>query len=250
MTSKSANKRSNPTIRVIPPPWNFIDPIIPGLFDLIHCAPVKYPCGFPHKIAIDLMKAMTAVVCISLSFYFKNTSNTMMTYSAIHGTYGVLWLLKSRIFPDLKWEKRVPYSQLFVVILGMGGYWITPYRIAKYNVEHSNIYLGSIITLNILGVFLHFTSDMQKAIALSLNPGHLITDRLFSLVRHPNYLGEGLIYASFVLLADTWWMTSYFLLFVMLYWVPNMWWKENSMSRYENWKAYTREVPAFIPFIF
>jgi protein-S-isoprenylcysteine O-methyltransferase Ste14 len=91
---------------------------------------------------------------------------------------------------------------------------------------------------------------MQKSVTLEFNPGKLITTKLFGLVRHPNYLGEFLIYASFVGMGDSWLMVAYFLTFVGIYWVPNMWWKEKSMSRYNEWKAYCKDTKAFIPFIF
>ena len=32
-------------------------------------------------------------------------SVTSWTYLALHGTYGIIWILKSRIFPDMTWEK-------------------------------------------------------------------------------------------------------------------------------------------------
>ena len=51
-------------------------------------------------------------------------------------------------------------------------------------------YLGVLISFYIIGVFLHFTSDMQKYISLKLNPGNLITEELFARSRNTNYLGE------------------------------------------------------------
>ena len=35
---------------------------------------------------------------------------------------------------------------------------------------------------------------MQKYVSLKLNPGHLITDGMFSKIRNTNYLGELFIY--------------------------------------------------------
>jgi hypothetical protein len=52
------------------------------------------------------------------------------------------------------------------------------------------------------------------------------------------------------MLSDNWFIVGYFLTFVSIYWVPNMWWKEKSMSRYEEWKKYSARVKAFIPYLF
>jgi protein-S-isoprenylcysteine O-methyltransferase Ste14 len=136
-----------------------------------------------------------------------------------------------------------------IVVGGLGMYWLTPFLIASQQISHKPEYLAMMIMVNIFGVFLHFGSDMQKAISLELRPNVLITNRFFGFVRHPNYLGEFLIYSSFVMLGNSWLMVLYFLAFVLVYWVPNMWWKEQSMSRYEEWKMYSSSVNAFIPFI-
>lgn len=90
---------------------------------------------------------------------------------------------------------------------------------------------------------------MQKDVSLELAPGKLITSKFFSIVRHPNYLGELLIYASFVGLSDSVFFNAHLALLVATYWVPCMWWKEQSMSRYDEWKKYAQDTKAIIPFL-
>ena len=53
-----------------------------------------------------------------------------------------------------------------------------------------------ILTVYILGIWLHHTADVQKYFVLRARKG-LITDGLFSMSRNPNYLGEMFIYAAF-----------------------------------------------------
>ena len=48
----------------------------------------------------------------------------------------------------------------------------------------------------ILGIWLHHTSDCQKYFVLQAQPS-LITDGLWSLSRNPNYLGELFILGAF-----------------------------------------------------
>ena len=56
--------------------------------------------------------------------------------------------------------------------------------------------LTVILTVYILGIWLHHTADVQKYFVLRARKG-LITDGLFSMSRNPNYLGEMFIYAAF-----------------------------------------------------
>ena len=77
-----------------------------------------------------------------------------------------------------------------------------------------------------IGVFLHFSSDMQKYTALKLNPGHLIMDGLFNKSRNMNYFGEFLIYLSFALLSLHWIQMIILLLFILVIWVHNMFKKD------------------------
>jgi protein-S-isoprenylcysteine O-methyltransferase Ste14 len=72
-----------------------------------------------------------------------------------------------------------------------------------------------------------------------VNADHRIT---FRYVRHPNYLGEMMIYGSFALMVWHW------LPFAVLAWVwirlfaVNIRLKEASMSRYPEWEQYKRHT--------
>ena len=100
------------------------------------------------------------------------------------------------------------------------------------------IYIFFCITLYIVGVFLHFTSDMQKYIYLKLNPGSLMTDGMFKKIRNTNYLGELLIYLGFSLLALDWTPIIALLIFIFIIWIPNMLKKDKSLSRYKEFYDY------------
>ena len=91
-----------------------------------------------------------------------------------------------------------------------------------------------------------FGADVQKYTRLKLQRG-LITDGMFRYVRHPNYLGEMMVYGSFGLLAWHW------LPILVLGWIwigmfsVNMIMKEASMSRYPEWADYKRRTAWLIP---
>ena len=58
-----------------------------------------------QKHFIDTQKGATAPTVLLLIWYFSQWgSTTAWIYLAIHGSYGIMWVLKSAIFPDKTWE--------------------------------------------------------------------------------------------------------------------------------------------------
>ncbi len=59
------------------------------------------------KHFIDSNKGITFLVLLGMIIYYRQWNNpTAMIYLALHGTYGLMWVMKSRIFPDKQWEQR------------------------------------------------------------------------------------------------------------------------------------------------
>jgi protein-S-isoprenylcysteine O-methyltransferase Ste14 len=172
----------------------------------------------------------------------------------MHGTYGLVWIIKDIAFPDRSWQARITIGggiNAFVSVLGW--YWVfgwllissrsTPnYPLPAY------AWFCLCLTLCILGVAIMIAADAQKYFTLRLRPG-LITDGIFRYVRHPNYLGEMMIYGSFALMVWHW------LPFVVLAWVwgglfaVNISLKEASMSRYPDWEQYKRHTWLLLPLV-
>ena len=179
-----------------------------------------------------------------------------MVYLAIHGSYGFFWVLKSRIFPDKTWEVKVPLYYGFVIWFGLSLYWIAPWIIISETfydismISNINTIIALGIFIYVFGVFLHFTSDMQKFTQLKHKPGQLIDDSLFKRCRNMNYFGELLIYSSFALLSMHWIPWAVLLLFIILVWAPNMIRKDKSLEKYDNFEDYKKGSKLFIPFIY
>ena len=133
--------------------------------------------------------------------------------------------------------------------VGLSLYWIAPYMIITENVQSPNWYISMCISMYIFGIFLHFTSDMQKFIQLKYNPNNLITNVMFSRIRNINYLGELLIYLGFSLLAMHWIPIIALLIFIAIIWIPNMFKKDKSLSRYNNFADYQHNTNRLFPFI-
>jgi protein-S-isoprenylcysteine O-methyltransferase Ste14 len=199
---------------------------------------------------IDTLKGITFLVVLAMMAIFNQWQNaTAWVYLALHGTYGLLWVLKSRFFGDRQWEERTGLGFGLVIVGGLALYWVAPLLLTWRGVQAPAWYLGLCVSLYACGVFFHFAADMHKHTALRLRPA-LITDGLWSLCRNPNYFGELLIYLSFGLLAMHWLPLAVLVLFVVTYWLPNMRKKDRSLSRYPEFDAYKKRTRLFIPFLF
>ena len=212
-----------------------------------------------QKYFIDSHKGITPLFIIFLISFYNAWNNTeAIIYLALHGTYGFLWVTKSFIYPDKQWESKVNILYGFLIWIVLSLYWLSAYVIVTGNhfmkmkiFENCGPgYLGVLISFYIIGVFLHFTSDMQKYISLKLNPGKLITEELFARSRNTNYLGELFIYLGFILIAKDFLPLIALFIVIVFVWVPNMINKDKSLSRYSNFNEYKRKAKMFFPFLF
>ncbi|WP_017301271.1 methyltransferase family protein [Nodosilinea nodulosa] len=201
------------------------------------------------KHIINLHKGTTALFVVALMVAYQNFGLGPWVYLALHGTYGILWLLKDRLYPDKQWEQTIsPITAIFgfgVISL----YWVAPFLLIIRGVEPPLPLVAGAIALNILGVFLHYASDAQKYFTLKYQPG-LITEGLFARCRNPNYLGEILTYLSFALLAMHWLPFAILGLFAAVLFVPNMRKKDQSLSRYPEFADYKARSGMLLPRLF
>lgn len=194
---------------------------------------IKYP--------INLHKGMTALVVISLMIMFDNFSTGPWVYLALHGSYGLLWLFKSRTYPDPRWEENVSFPYAVLVFLALGMYWIAPYILISQHKTPPDTLLAAAIALNMFGMVLHYGSDAQKYYTLQYKPG-LITDGFFARCRNTNYLGELMIYVGFAMLSMSWMGYIGITLFFVFVFIPGMLRKEKSLSRYPKYAEYKRRT--------
>ena len=200
---------------------------------------------------ISSQKGVTVLVVFLMIAIFDQWQNTTAwVYLALHGTYGFLWILKSRIFPDSKFEQPTSLGFALVIWGSLSLYWIAPLLLTSQGVQVPGWYIALCISMYSFGVFFHFATDMQKYITLQLRPGQLITGGMMSRVRNMNYFGELLIYFALALLAAHWLPLLVLLAWILFYWLPNMYKKDQSLSRYVDFTAYKRRTKLFIPYIY
>ena len=183
------------------------------------------------------------------------TSTAAWIYLALHGSYGLTWFLKDRAFPDPNWEQPISLiGGLNAFLFVLGPYWLFGWLLISGTAkQHYPLAAGPwftlCITLVILGSVIMIAADAQKYFTLRVRRG-LITDGMHRYVRHPNYLGEMLIYGSFALMVWHW------LPLLVLAWVwtslfaVNMVMKEASMSRYPEWAEYRKRSWWLLPYVF
>ena len=202
-----------------------------------------------QKHFIDSHKGATFIFVLALILYYQRWEHsTLWLYLATHGLYGILWVIKSKTFPDRQWEQECSWGYGVYIWFGLSLYWITPYLICIYKIDAPIWYQASCVFLFGMGIFWHFASDMQKHMQLSLQP-RLINDGLWARTRNPNYLGEFMIYLGFGLLAYQWaWVpVCVLILFLGIIWIPNMKKKDQSLSRYPEFEAYHKQTGLLFP---
>lgn len=198
------------------------------------------------KHSINLHKGTTLIFILVLMIAYQNFTLGPWIYLALHGTYGILWLLKDRIYPDKQWEEEIPVIQSIMMFVIIGLYWVAPYILISSGTEPPIPLVAAAICLNIFGVFLHYSSDAQKYYTLKYKPG-LITEGFFARCRNTNYLGEMFIYISFAMLAQHW--LPFLILggFFALIFIPNILKKDKSLSRYLEFTEYKTNSGLIIP---
>jgi protein-S-isoprenylcysteine O-methyltransferase Ste14 len=196
---------------------------------------------------INFQKGGTLPFVLALMWATDTWTATAWTYLAMHGSYGLIWLLKDRVMPDPRWETPITFGGAFMAFaLVLGPYWIAPVLLVVDDTQQPAWLLAAAAMAYAVGVVVMMASDAQKHFTLKVRRG-LITTGFFARVRHPNYLGEMVLYAAFAVVAGHW------IPWLVLAWVwlglflPNMLGKEDSMSRYPEWAAYRARTGMLLP---
>lgn len=204
-----------------------------------------------ERHVIDLFKGLTAPYVLLLMAWTNAWGRyDAWVYLAIHGLYGALWVIKSRVFGDRNWERPLRPVRAAMLVSGLVGYWIAPTVMLLQPHDAPPWLVGAVVASFGLGVFLHFSADMQKHMAMALRPGVLLTDGLWARSRNPNYLGELCIYAAFASLSRHPAPFVVFALAIAIEWIPNMRRKDASLSRYPTFAAWKARTGRLFPKLF
>ena len=196
---------------------------------------------------INLHKAMTPFVVLSLIWWFKTETFGAYLYIAMHSTYAMCWLMKELWYPDRSWMQPISFVWCVLGFFGMMiAYWASPFLICRANHEPSNLAVLVSVSSFGFGLFFTYGSDCQKHFTLKLKKG-LITDGFFTWTRNPNYLGEIMIYSGFAGVSGSIYPFLFLAGVIAFLFYPNMLRKDQSMSRHEEFKAYKERTGLLIP---
>ena len=214
----------------------------------------------PWKLSwiINFQKAGTLPVLGLLMWLYAGTTPAATApatwiYLALHGSYGLVWILKDVAFPDPAWQRRATLGGGLYTLAGLLLYWSFGWLLISGTVQPEYplpqpVWFALCVSLCILGCVLMIAADAQKFFTLRIQRG-LITDGVHRYVRHPNYLGEMLVYGSFALLVWHWWPVAVLALIWTTLFATNMAMKEASLSRYPGWAEYRRRSWWLVPFL-
>jgi len=195
---------------------------------------------------INGMKGTTVLFILYCMRHYDNWEYPPFIYLALHGTYGMLWVLKDRILPDPKWNAKVTIPSSLIGITTLAFYWMAGWLLISNRTKVTPAQAAIAIAVHTIGCVLMIASDTQKYFTLKLKKG-LITDGWFSRSRNTNYLGEVMVYGSYCFLAKhpAPWMFCGFMWSVLF--MTNMVLKDASLQRKEGWKGYSEKSNLFFP---
>ena len=152
---------------------------------------------------INFQKLATIPLFWVFIAWYHNTSAAAWIYLAMHGTYGVVWVIKDLTFPDPSFHKRITIGAGIVSFLSvLGWYWVFGWLLISGESRPSYplpdyIWFCLCVSLCIMGWVVMIAADAQKYFTLRIKRG-LITDGMYRFTRHPNYLGEMMTLARFI----------------------------------------------------
>lgn len=236
--------------------------------------------GVRLDVAIDLHKALTGPLVLGLMLAFQVFTVPAWIYLALHGSYGAAWVVKSRTFPDRRWQRRVGWRSALLVWVFLSFYWVAPVILVLGTAgllalggwaPASAPWLAAAVFVYALGLVLMVGADVQKNAALSGRGGTdgrggsggsggigdrggrgaggsgLITGGFFARTRHPNYLGEMMIYGSFALVVGHWLPWLILAGVWGLFFLPAMLAIDASLSRYPEYDAWRERTGFLLP---
>lgn len=194
------------------------------------------------RYLINFQKGATFLFVLFLMKHYNNYSLGAFLYLALHGSYGIFWVLKDYVFGDRSFDRPATIAAIVGGIGLLGGYWYIPYmQISGQGIDNPSVYRAlTAILMYIFGVNVMLLSDCQKYYTLKYKKG-LISEGMFSVNRNPNYFGEIMLYASFAVLVGRWtpWIilgTVWLTVFNM-----NMYLKDQtSLKKKEGWEEYSK----------
>lgn len=202
--------------------------------------------------AINIAKMITIAIVIGLIALVGISDQRQILYACMHISYCVWWLLEQRIYPERRrflFQEKVGPVGLISAILIIGVFYSLPAFLAFFNTNPLTIAAtATAIPLFYFGSLINTSADVQKMTAKTLGRG-LVSDGIWSQIRHVNYSGDLLRYLSFAVVAGSAWAFLVPLAIAALY-LQRIAEKEKAMNeKYSDFAAYRQHTTRLIPWI-
>lgn len=148
--------------------------------DILRYGYLCYESGGPRLLKIrhlaNFFKGTTFLWVFMLMNYFESYIPAMFLYLLLHGSYGILWVIKDIWFPDELFNREASHVSLLAGTTLLASYWMIPVPLAAgYGVTYpSATRMISLMVMYLLGLILMLGSDYQKSVALSRRKGILL----------------------------------------------------------------------------
>lgn len=206
-------------------------------------SPIRSKTVFlPSNIVINIQKLGALFFMFSMMVYYNNFSKGCWVYLGLHGSYGIVWVLKDITFPDKGFQKKMGLIELVVLILILALYYTMGFLMVsgRANNDPSNERVFCCIMMYVIGIVMMISTDVQKYVRLSLKKG-LIDDLAVAYNRNTNFFGEMLLYWSFATLTNEY--LGYLVLIIVwsTVFVSRIWIKERSLRKKDGYKQYAEK---------
>lgn len=202
--------------------------------------------------AINVAKMITIAIVIILIAIVGISDQRQILYACMHISYCVWWLLEQRIYPERRtflFQEKVGPIGLISAVLIIGVFYSLPAFLAFFNSNPLTIAAtATAIPLFYFGSLINTSADVQKMTAKTLGRD-LVSDGIWSRIRHVNYSGDLMRYLSFAVVAGSAWAFLVPLAIAALY-LQRIGEKEIAMGeKYPDFAAYRQRTTRLIPWV-
>ena len=199
------------------------------------------PKIFPVHIIVNIQKGGTIFIMYLLMLYFDNFSTGAYTYLSLHGSYGIIWVIKDIIFPDKSMHVKTCLIPAGALISLLFLYWGIGFEM-MYGLgiqEPSNMRIFLCFIIYSFGLVFMLCADLQKCLILKYKK-ILVNNYFLAWNRNTNFLGEIMIYFSFAFIVGR--IECYLLLiFVWItFFAGRIYLKEKSLQKKKGYDLYVQ----------
>lgn len=202
--------------------------------------------------AINIAKVTTIFALAIPALVFGLQAERVVLYLALHISYCIWWLVEQLLFPARRqqiFRDAIGWPLAVATVVYVGLFFALPGWLAMANAAPLSPYIAALaVVMFSFGSLINTAADVQKTTAKELGAG-LVQDGSWRRIRHVNYLGDLIRYASFAVLAGSPW--AWLLpISVLLVYLQRIGAKEEALEqRYLDFMAYRSRSWRLIPWI-